>query len=306
MQKTDFLTKLDEIGSRLQSQKIVDILRTGLLQPGNVYDYAQVIPILFESKSQFDQLMKDPSTSAILKQITGIEVYSEKSLSSLSQIFRTTHAGNLLTNSVSVQFISLHNSLTDLLKLSSSLLSNQYINNNTEQNLDIGIIIFEIRIESEGLGTSSYIKILSALEDLSKTLEKVFKLEVSEPTIVMLDSGSDTDFAMSTKIEIAKSLFQIFKEIWDYITSFRFYRAHQRNQVLLESLSIRQQILKSVEEGILTDTEAKEYLHIIKTRTDELIGMKVLPRDLVFHDKSIDPTKILEEYRAKFLEERNE
>jgi len=305
MQKTNFLNQLNEICTRLQSQKIIDLLRPGLLQPGNVYDYSQVIPFLFESKSQFDQLMKDPSTSSVLTKIPGIEIYSEKNLSSLSQIFRGSHASSLLTNAISIQFISFHSSMIDLLKLSSNLLSNQYIKNNTEQNLELGVIIFEIRIETEGLGTSSYIKILSALEDLSRTLERLFKLDVSEPTIVMLDSGSDTDFAVSTKVEIARSLFQIFKEIWDFITSFKFYRAQQKNQALLESLSIRQQILQSVKDGILSDDEAKEYLHIIKTRTDDLIGMKVLPRDLVSHDNTIDSSRILEEYRVKVLEEKN-
>ena len=74
----------------------------------------------------------------------------------------------------------------------------------------------------------------------------------------------------------------------------------------MESLTIRKELLKSVEDGILTENEAKEYLHIIKTRTNDLIGMKVLPRVLTISDNKFDSAKMLEEYRVNVLEEKNE
>lgn len=306
MQKIEFIQNIDEITKRLKSQQIVSMFKAGFNQPASQTNYAEIRPLLFESKSQFDQLSIDKNKSLFLKNISGISVYDEKLLSDLSVQLYVRSANELLTKNSVTQFFNFHNSLVDLQKLSKELLSNELINNNFEKNIDLGIIIFQIQIETEGLETSKYIKILSALDDLVKVIEKAFKIEESNSEIVLLDSGSNTNIGLESKVEVAKSIFQIFKEVWDFITSFQFYRAQQRNQALLESLTIRKELLKSVEDGILTENEAKEYLHIIKTRTDDLIGMKVLPRVLTNSDQKYDSNKMLDEYRIKVLEEKNE
>lgn len=306
MQKIEFLHFIDEITTRLKSNEIVGLFKQGFAQPGNTYNFSIIRPLLFESKSQFDQIMIDETKSKFLNKISGISIYSEQNMAVLSAVLQHTTANSILTNITSTQFFSFHSSLIDLKSLSKELLSNELINNNYEENINLGIIIFQIQIETEGLETSKYIKILSALDDLVKIIEKAYRLEESNSEIVLLDSGSNTNIGLESKIEVAKSIFQIFKEVWDFITSFQFYRAQQRNQALLESLTIRKELLKSVEDGILTEIEAKEYLHIIKTRTDALIGMKVLPRVLTISDNKIDSAKMLEEYRVKVLEEKNE
>lgn len=306
MQKIEFLHFIDEITTRLKSNEIVGHFKQGFAHPSNAYNYSLIRPLLFESKSQFDQIMIDENKSKFLNKISGISIYSEQNMATLSAVLQNTGASNILTNLTSTQFYSFHSSLIDLKNLSKELLSNELINNNYEENINLGIIIFQIQIETEGLETSKYIKILSALDDLVKIIEKAYRLEESNSEIVLLDSGSNTNIGLESKIEVAKSIFQIFKEVWDFITSFQFYRAQQRNQALLESLTIRKELLKSVEDGILTENEAKEYLHIVKTRTDALIGMKVLPRVLTISDNKFDSTKMLEEYRLKVLEEKNE
>ena len=59
MQKIEFISKLETIVKRLKSDKIVEIFRTGFQNPGNPHNFHQLNPILFESKSQFDQIAKD-------------------------------------------------------------------------------------------------------------------------------------------------------------------------------------------------------------------------------------------------------
>lgn len=306
MQKIEFIHAIDEIARRLKSQQIVELFKAGFAQPSNQYNYGLVRPLLFESKSQFDQIKLDENKWIFLERISGISIYDEKSLSDLSARLQTTTANAILTNNTVTQFYSFHNSLIDLQKISKELLSSELINNNYEDNIKLGIIIFQVQIETEGLETAKYIKILSALDDLVHAIEKIHKLEDSGSEIVLFDSGSNTNIGLESKVEVAKSIFQIFKEMWDFISSFQFYRAQQRNQALLESLTIRKELLKSVEDGILTENEAKEYLHIVKTRTDDLIGLKVLPRVLTTSDTKYDSNKILEEYRIKVLEEKNE
>lgn len=306
MQRIEFIKKLEEVTQRLKSEKIESTFREGFNQPAVAYNYDNLKPVLFESKSQFDQLMLDEQYKPFLEQINGIEIYDEKFMASLTSVLRQTRAADILINKIATSFYSFHSSLTDLVKITNSLLTNRLISNTNEENLEAGVVLFQVKIDAEGLATSSYVKIFTALEELAKTIEKAFKLEPTDSEIIMLDSGSDSNIGFETKVEIAKSIFQIFKEIWDFITSLKFYRTQQRNQVLLDSLTIRKELLKSAEEGIITDDEAKEYIHIIKTRTDALIGMNVLPRALTHNGAKIDNSKILEEYRLKVLEENTE
>ena len=66
----------------------------------------------------------------------------------------------------------------------------------------------------------------------------------------------------------------------------------------MDSLSIRTEISQKVEEGVLTKEEGQEYMHMIKTRTDDLIGMKVLPRQIVIETNKIGNKKLLKEFEG--------
>jgi hypothetical protein len=61
-------------------------------------------------------------------------------------------------------------------------------------------------------------------------------------------------------------------------------------------LSIRAEIQKNIDDGILTREEGMEYLHMIKTRTDDLIGMKVLPKQIAVETNQIENKKLLAEF----------
>lgn len=306
MQKIEFIKKIETIVDRLKSADIVRIFQEGFRQPGNHYNYGLLNPILFVSKSQYDQIMLDVKLNKVLDLISGHQIYDEKIMSTLPSVLHSSQASNIILNANATNFYSFHKGLIDMLNVSRSLLSNEIIENNNLKNLENGVLLLTIQIEANGLETSKYIKILNLLSELIKTLEKIYNFEEIESEIVLLDSGSDTNIGLQTKVEIAKAIFEIFKEIWDFITSFSFYRNQQKNNALLESLSIRRQIQKSVDEGTLTEQEAQEYIHVIKTRTDNLIGLKVLPRELIIRNHQIDSSKILEEYKIHILENRKD
>lgn len=306
MQKIEFIKQIETIVERLKSKEIVGIFQGGFTLPQNTYDYSKLNPILFVSKSQFDQIMLDPALSKVLSLISGNDIYNEVVMSKLPHIFRPAQAFNILLDPNGANFYTFHKGMIDTLNVAKKLLSNEIIENDNSKNLDSGVILFTIKIESEGIETQKYVKIFTLLSELVNTLEKAYKLDESESEIVLLDSGSDTNIGLKTKVELAKAIFDIFKEIWDFITSFNFYRNQQKNNALIDSLSIRKQIMQSVQDGILTEEEGKEYLHIIKTRTDSLIGLKVLPRELILKDKSIDSSYILDEYKVHMLDSKKE
>ena len=91
------------------------------------------------------------------------------------------------------------------------------------------------------------------------------------------------------------------KEVWDYITSFSFNRQDRKNKALLESLSIRTEIQNKVDQGTISEEEAQEYMHYIKTRTDKLIGLKTLPKQIVLQTNNQPNRNLLEDLKVKGL-----
>ncbi|MDQ0783193.1 hypothetical protein [Chryseobacterium sp. W4I1] len=299
MQKIDFVKNLEILVEKLQSQEIVDAFDEGFRIPSSPYNYNILNPLLFKSKSNYDQLITFESLREILENINSINIYAEQNLSALSSIFLSKDATKILLNNSSVVFYLFHKTLVNTWNLSKNvLLNNNILQENFEDKIENGVILFQILIESEGLEPEKYIKIFSALDDLINTLEKVYDESDEKTEIILLDSGSDTNLGIKTGIETAKSLFLIFKEIWDFIVNFKYYKAEKKNKALLDSLSIRTEINKKVEEGVLTEKEGLEYTHIIKTRTDDLIGMKVLPKSIVTDSNLIENKKILSEFEG--------
>jgi hypothetical protein len=300
MQKIDFIKNLEIVVDKLRSKEIVAQFNNGFANPTVAYNYSTINPLLFSSKSNYDQIKTEDGFAQILNAIQAEQVYTELNLSSLTTILRDATAPNVLTRKNSVALYNFHNSLVQTLQLAENVLQSQDISENLENEGQNGIIIFQVVIDGEGLETEKYIKIFNAINEIVTVIASIVQ-ETEKSEIILLDSGSDTNIGVKAGIETAKSLFLIFKEIWDFVTNFKFYKQKQKNQALLESLTIRTEIQKKVEDGVLTEAEAKEYIHMIKTRTDDLIGMKVLPKQIVIESNQIENRKLLKEFEGTKL-----
>ncbi|HEY9705610.1 MAG TPA: hypothetical protein V6C58_24440 [Allocoleopsis sp.] len=298
MQKIDFVKNLETIVEKLKSQEIISKFQIGFNQPGQNFNYSSITPLLFLSKSNYDQIKNETQFEEILTSLNSKEIYAETNLSHLTTILIDVSARNILTQSNAVALYNFHNTLIQTLHLSKNVLQSKSITESLVNEVENGVVVFQVLIESEGLETSQYIKIFTAINELIETISKIVNEQEQKSEIILLDSGSDSNIGIKSGIETAKSLFLIFKEVWDFITNFQFYKQKQKNQALLESLTIRAEIQKKVEEGILTPDEGKEYLHMIKTRTDDLIGMKVLPKQIVIESNQIENKKLLAEFEG--------
>lgn len=298
MQKIDFVKNLTTIVEKLKSQEIVSQFKAGFNQPGQNFNYATINPLLFLSKSNYDQIKVESQFEEILEVLNAKGIYSETNLSNLTTILQHVPAQSIIRHANAVALYNFHNTLIQTSDLSKNILQSKSITETLVNEIDNGVVIFQILIESEGLETSQYIKIFTALNELIETISKIVNEEEQKSEIILLDSGSDSNIGIKSGIETAKSLFLIFKEIWDFVTNFQFYKLKQKNQILLESLTIRTEIQKKIEEGILTEKEGKEYLFMIKTRTDDLIGMKVLPKQIVIESNQIENKKLLAEFEG--------
>jgi hypothetical protein len=298
MQKLDFTKNLEVLVERLQSATIVQQFNTGFAQPNKGYNYGLITPVLFTSKSNFDQIKTDPRYQEILDSLNAAEIFSEQNLSKLTSVLKGVAADAIIVHPNAIALFNFHNTLLATYTLAKRILTSETLQSSLDDNINNGVVVFQILIEGEGLETEKYIKIFSTLQELIRTISKITSGQTEHSEVVLLDSGSDTNLGIKTGIETAKSLFLIFKEIWDYITNFRHYKMKQKNQTLLDSLTVRAEIKKRVDEGVLTEDEGKEYMHIIKTRTDELIGMKVLPKQLVLENNVIENKKLLTEFEG--------
>ncbi|MBC7525340.1 MAG: hypothetical protein H7239_13005 [Flavobacterium sp.] len=298
MQKIDFVKNLEIIVDKLKSIEITNHFETSFISPTKEYNYNYIIPILFASKSNYDQIKNDGRFSNILNVLNSENIYSEHNLSSLTTILIATYANNILQKSNSISLYNFHKSLITTKNLAKDILQGATLTDEIDNEIDNGVIIFQILIESEGLQTEQYIKIFTSINELIETLNKILEETEEKSEIILLDSGSDANFGIKTGIETAKSLFLIFKEIWDFVVSHKHYKNKQNNQTLIESLTIRTLIQEKINDGIISKEEGLEYTHKIKTRTDDLIGMKVLPKQIVIESNNIENRKLLNEFEG--------
>jgi len=283
------------------SNDIVQLFESGFKTPQNLGRFDLITPLLFKSKSNYDQIKDDEKFSKILISLNARDIYTETNLSHLTVLLRQVKVIDILINPASVSLYIFHKTLLTTLNLTKNVLTTSEILNESNENLNNGVLIFQIVIEGEGLETEKYIKIFSALQDLINTISKIKSEQDQKQEIILLDSGSDTNIGVKSGIETTKSLFLIFKEIWEFATSYRQYKQKQYNNSLMESLTIRGEIKKKVEENVISEDEGKEYMHMVKTRTDELIGMKVLPKVIVMENNHIENKKIIQQFEGQKL-----
>ena len=156
-------------------------------------------------------------------------------------------------------------------------------------------IIFRILIDGD-LEISRYNKILSLLNELIEIIQKVNSETTSKSTITLFDSGSDTNLGIKTTVETTKSLFQIFKEVWDWIINRKFYKSKLRNAGLLDNLNIMAAIKDAQVNNIIDENTAKIYRETIIRRTEDLLELNVVPKSLIEIKSEDDTKKLLGEF----------
>ena len=72
----------------------------------------------------------------------------------------------------------------------------------------------------------------------------------------------------------------------------------EEEPVQKECVGVVAEIQKKVDDGIITKEEGLEYTHMVKTRTDDLIGMKVLPKKIVTETNQVENKKLLTEFEG--------
>ena len=148
MQKIDFVKNLEVIVERLKSKEILDHFQKGFLNPSKGYQYNQINPLLFLSKSNYDYIKADIKYSEILKSLNGDAVYSEQNLSILTVVLQQNSANQIIQNQNTLAFFNFHNSLVSTLELVKNVLISDSLNLSLDNSLNNGVVIFQILIPS--------------------------------------------------------------------------------------------------------------------------------------------------------------
>lgn len=302
MQKLDFTENLQRITKSLKSEEILAFIND--LPDGPQISTTALTPIIIESKSNYDKISPQDTELEILKVLDSETIYSDKAIgylinTSVNITLQRQQKVHLFLQPDIMAFINLHSALVNSLKLSKHVL----FKNNLPEVIDDNTIIFRILINND-LGVDKYSKILNLLSELIDVLQKVNNEEDIEPTITLLDSGSDTNLGIKTTIETARSLFQIFKEVWDWIVNRKFYQNKLRNAGLLDNLNVMISIKDALEKGAIDENTAKIYRETVIRRTEDLLELNVIPKSLIDTKTQESSRKLLNEYSETKLLER--
>jgi len=298
MQKLDFTYQLETISKLLRSADVVRFMNEIMEKNTNPFHGVGITSILLESKSNYDSLAKEESFKSILGILNSAEAYETQRFSEMiNEVHSRKSTFEIFYRSLFSSFYAFHSGIMKMNEISRKAFFDD-TPAKREDDLETGYIILEI-LTDQPLDLDGYLKVLDLLRDLVEALSKsIFPQDTpSSPKILLLDSGSSTNLGIQTGIETAKSLFLMFKEVWDWIVNKKFYEQHQENQALLENLAVIRQIKEHQEAGYLTDDEGKELTHKIKTRVFDLVDLNVLPKTITKEKFESSHKDILLNYR---------
>jgi hypothetical protein len=299
MQKIEFTNSISIIFQKLKTEVLLLEMNKSVNNPSSSYSGQNLTSLIVESKSNYDKIVESKHIAKLLTLLGADTIYSPKSISELLNLLLSrTPTHQIFYTQVVFNFFSLQNTISILSKATENLFFED-TSVTPFDNLDNGLIIFKVYENDEGLTIEKFKKIFDLFIELIEAISKIYANEQAllKPEIVILDSGSDVNLGIKTAAETAKSLFLIFKEIWDFIVNKKHYENKLINESLFENLDLLQKIKECEENKIISPEESKTLLHTIKTRTFQLLDLNVLPKKLADKDVELSNLDLLLEYK---------
>ncbi|MFA6541519.1 MAG: hypothetical protein WCT99_07945 [Bacteroidota bacterium] len=282
MQKLDFSIHIKSIATYLRSDEIVKSFDASLQSNVNPYNGVPLTTILLESKSSYDTLIKENTYKEILDILYASNIYETKHFSTIiNEIHSRKSTFEIFYKSIFSNLYNFHSALIKMTNAVDKIFFDKSAVKIADE-FESGYIILEILSDDTNLTLDNYLKIFELLIEIINALNKANN--PSEQNIssklVLLDSGSGTNLGIQTTIETAKSLFYIFKEVWDWIVNKKYYQNRLQNQSILDNLEVIKRIDEYKKSGALTEDESKALIHTIKTRAFDLVELNVLPKQI--------------------------
>lgn len=316
MQKLDLRQNLKEIIRKVKSEEFLDFFNNTNLKKGDEYSKT-LSHILIESKSGFEEAIKDEKQKKILQQFEAEKYYV---LPFYSEALKIAFTNNYdLTKSyysASRQIIDYHK-FHDRLVTSYQLIDNLLFQDvdlkesvsfdNYEVAENMGYISFEIMADNE-INFENFSAVISSLNVLIDTVKDLIsqldKIEFEyKPKLVLADSGSNTVVSVKLPKEISKVISKIFSDVWLYLTDRQGYNLQKLNGNLGESLDIISKLKKAEENNLISPEQAEIWRRKIIGSTEIIIMNQTLTKSKSEEIKLIPNTKMLNGASVKYLTE---
>ncbi len=227
------------------SRKVVDLLIKAVKNPNAGFTADDLAADLFTIKMSYELLGKEKKYPDILKLLYPNVMDNDRLPDIVIQLRRTFTAVRVFGSSNFAEFFDFHNSLVQTLVFAQKILIYQDVEDSLIS--ENGIIVFEVIIGENALSPNIYARILTILSELIETIGKIEDEGDEITKLVLLDSGSNTNLAIKTGVETAKTTVQIFKEVLNYFAKRKFLNFEQQNQAIIDSKTARDKIKKAIE-----------------------------------------------------------
>lgn len=281
MQKLEYTNAINSLAVQLSSSKIVQFFNDKTAQ--SPIETSGLSRLIVESKSNFDRIIeKNGEELIVAKSINAENLYDPVFIGQLINhvvLNNKRSKAQLFALGHTLAFYSFHSTLETMRISTNSVL---FANNGLTELSKDDILIFRILSNDGNISIAHLISISKTLKELLELIQKIVEPEgrKQDIEIILLDSGSDSNLGVKYSAKAVSSTFQLLKSIWEWIVARKFYKNKLRKADILGDLEVLNKIEESRQNKALTDDEAKGYKELILRRSQELIDLKVIPKEL--------------------------
>lgn len=286
----------------------------------NIGYSTELLSLIVESKSGFDQSILDKKQDKILSQFDAHKYYStnfhSKLISFISRNNFLVTKDYLQKSKDMTQFYTYHNTLLTSYKLIDNLLFQDSDFKESINKVDFkeiendGYLSFEIITETyvDFQRFSFITKNINELINLtSAVLQTIDKIEIPiTPKLILADSGSNTALSIKLPKEISKSISKIIDDTWKFITNKDGYKLEKINSNLTESLEIMSKIKNAEKKKLIEPEQAEIWRKGITKSAENIVMNNTLTKSKSEEITLISVQKTLADATKKYLTEGKE
>lgn len=308
MQKLELRNNLNEIIKRLKSREIVEFLSSNQIDKGNL------LKLIVDSKGGYDQATTDSEKEKVFEQFEAQKMYETNYFSHLISIVSTASNNNrstFISNNTLNDFYSFHKSLISTFNLIDNLLmsTKEIFNDDNdfviEDAQNKGNLILQI-VDENNVSLDKFQDIISSLEKLIEMIYYLYEKVENEkfdlqPSITMVDSGSDINLILKIPKKAANLIAQILKEFWDIIANNKSYRHGQKLKGIENTLSVLEKIKDAKDKGVIDAETAKVISNGIIGNAETIILKNTAPKQIMLEKKDYSNRQLLLDQNKRFL-----
>jgi|GEM_PF-5747317 len=313
MQKIELRKNLKEIIENTKSEKIIEFF-TNEDKKSSGFGH-NLLTLLIESKSGFDQSVLDDKQSKILEQFNANKYYATNFYSNILKFASNSNydrTNTYLQQSKNIaSFYSYHNTLVTSFRLIDNLL---FQDSDLKESLnkssfkaaeDDGFLSFEI-MSDNSIDYQNYSIVVENINELIKVVIEYFtlikKIEIEEtPKLILADSGSNTVLSIKLPKEISKSIAKIIDDAWQFLTNRKGYKLEKVKKNLGESLEIIQEINNAAKKKLIEPEQAELWRRSITNSTEAIVMNNTLTKSKSEEIYITSNQKLLREETKKYL-----